>query len=69
VQIRAVGLGAVAIAAPRPGRLPFSAIDRYATRYGIRGAAFDLFLRLIDILDDEYLEITRELLARAAPEG
>lgn len=47
-------MGAMAIL-PTPARIPFSAVDRYARRYGIAGAAFDLLLALITKLDEAYL--------------
>jgi hypothetical protein len=38
------------------GPIPFSAIDRYATRYGITEVdEFDYFLRLIKVQDSEYM--------------
>jgi hypothetical protein len=55
----AVPMGAVLIE-PRPGRIPFSAIDRYARRYGIMGSEFDLFLGIIEAVDKEYLAIEAE---------
>lgn len=45
---------------PRAGRIPFSAIDAYATRYGIEGEAFDLLLRLVTECDGEYLAVEAE---------
>jgi len=37
------------------GPIPFSAIDRYAGRYGIDGIdAFERFRELIRAMDDEY---------------
>lgn len=51
------GMGGVAIthSETKPRRIPFAAVDRYAHRYGIAGAAFDLFLALIEKLDDAYV--------------
>jgi hypothetical protein len=40
---------------PRPGRIPFAAVDRYAKRFGVRGEAFDMFLSLVDAIDREYI--------------
>lgn len=50
------GLSAVAIVEPRPGRIPFAAIDCYARRYEIEGSTFDLLLALVDRIDSEYLK-------------
>jgi hypothetical protein len=36
-------------------RIFFTAIDRYATRHGIAGGAFDDFLFFLHVLDDEYV--------------
>jgi hypothetical protein len=36
-------------------RVPFTALDRYARRYGITGQAFDTFIRLFGEIDDEWL--------------
>lgn len=36
--------------------IPFSAIDRYAKRFGIEGEAFDLFLAQIRSLDGVWVE-------------
>lgn len=45
---RPIGLGSV-------GAIPWSAIDRYAERYGVRDPdAFDRFCRLIRGLDTEW---------------
>ncbi len=42
------------------GHIPFTAIDRYAVRFGINSPDdFCLFLRLIRALDTKYLEIIR----------
>lgn len=41
-------------------RIPFTAIHAYALRYGIDGAAFDDFRRLLGVLDDELMEIRAE---------
>lgn len=51
---RQMGFGSV-------GRIPFAAIDRYATRYGIaESEAFDRFAALIAAMDDVYLEWASE---------
>jgi hypothetical protein len=42
------------------GRIYFAAIDQYASRYDIAGAAFDDFLRFIRVLDDEFMRHTGE---------
>lgn len=47
-------MGAVMIT-PRPGRIPFSAVDRYARRYRIAGEAFDLLLKLLGKMDAEFM--------------
>lgn len=38
------------------GRIYFTAIDRYALRYGITGQAFDDFLLFIRALDDVFIQ-------------
>jgi hypothetical protein len=44
-----------------PGPIPFSAIDRYAERYGISNIAeFDRLRRLIMAMDSEYLKFVDE---------
>jgi hypothetical protein len=55
----AVPMGATIIE-PRPGPIPFSAIDRYARRYDISGSAFDLLVRLVALIDLEYRAIDAE---------
>lgn len=43
-------------------RIRYSAIDAYATRYGITSIdEFERFLGLIEILDNKYLEINAEM--------
>lgn len=37
-------------------QISFTAIDRYAIRYGISGTAFETFMALICAMDDEYLQ-------------
>jgi len=37
------------------GKIYFTAMDRYASRYGIGGCAFDIFVQLVTAMDDEYL--------------
>jgi hypothetical protein len=37
-------------------QISFTAIDRYATRYGISGTAFESFMALLCAMDDEYLQ-------------
>lgn len=54
-SVIAAGMGGATLIEPRPGRIPFGAIDRYARRFGIDGSAFDLLLRFVDVLDDEFL--------------
>lgn len=55
----AVPMGATIIE-PRAGRIPFSAIDGYAKRYGIEGADFDVMLSLVEACDTEYLAVQAE---------
>jgi hypothetical protein len=43
-----------------PGRIPFSAVDRWARRYDVAGFAFDVLLRLIDDMDSAYLAHVRK---------
>lgn len=50
----------VMVIEPRPGRIPFSAIDGYARRYRIAGAGFDLLSLLIEKLDDAFLAFDAE---------
>jgi hypothetical protein len=38
------------------GPLPFAAMDAYASRYGITGEEFEIFVRLITAMDSEYLQ-------------
>lgn len=45
---------------PRPGRIPFSAIDGYARRYGIEGSTFDVLVSVIDACDAEFLAVDAE---------
>lgn len=40
--------------------VPFSALDRYAVRYGIEGGEFDTFAWLFRQIDDEWLSIMAE---------
>ena len=42
------------------GRIYFTAIDRYAARYGIVGSDFDAFLTFVQALDDEYVSHVSE---------
>jgi len=49
------------------GRIHFAAIDHYAARFGIDGAAFGEFAALIRALDDEYIALTLEEQKRARP--
>lgn len=53
-------MGALALVEPRPGRIPFAAIDHYAQRYGIEGSGFDLLLTIVGVVDLEYLAIEGE---------
>lgn len=63
-------MGGVGLVEPRPGRIPFSAIDRYAQRYGIEGSGFDLMCELIEVVDREFLAIEGERAKeRAAQKG
>ncbi len=50
-------------------QIPFSAIDRYARRYGITGVAFDWLVTLIDALEAEYLPWAAEQARQAAEEA
>lgn len=69
-SVIAAGMGGATIIEPRPGRIPFSAIDRYARRFGIAGSAFDLMLALLDKLDSEFMAWEGEVArARAAARG
>jgi hypothetical protein len=38
------------------GRIPFTALDRWAERHGVEGRQFDLLRAVIRRLDDIYLE-------------
>jgi hypothetical protein len=49
-------MGGATIIEPRPGRIPFSAIDRYAERYEIEGEAFDLLVDLVNRLDSAFMK-------------
>jgi hypothetical protein len=62
-----VGMGSTVIE-PRPGRIPFTAIDTYARRYELDGESFDLFLGLLEPLDREFLDWERERAAERAAE-
>lgn len=42
------------------GRIYFSAIDRFAERFGIYGSDFDAFLTFIHALDDEFMRHVAE---------
>ena len=55
----AVAMGATVIE-PRAGRIPFSAIDRYARRYGVEGSAFDTFAAIVSAVDNEFMAIEAE---------
>ena len=62
-QMYSQGFGApmgATIIEPIPGRIPFSAVDGYAHRFGIYGSAFDHLLYLVGELDQEYLAISAE---------
>jgi hypothetical protein len=50
----------VTIIESMPGRIPFTAIDSYARRFGIVGEAFDHLLFFIGELDQEYLSFMAE---------
>jgi len=39
------------------GPIPWTAVDAYANRYGIKGEAFERFHRFITAMDGIYLEI------------
>jgi hypothetical protein len=43
-----------------PGPIPFSAVDRYASRFEIEGEAFDRLLFFVSELDSEFLNHARE---------
>lgn len=43
------------------GRIYFTAIDRYAARFGIAGEDFDFFHWAFRVLDDEYVRHIQEL--------
>jgi hypothetical protein len=43
-----------------PGPIPFSAVDRYASRFEIEGEAFDRLLFFVSELDREYLSYATE---------
>jgi len=63
-------MGGATLIEPRPGRIPFAAIDQYARRFGIAGSAFDLMLELIGRLDGAFLEWEAERAKeRAAARG
>lgn len=49
------GLGAP----PVPGRIPWSAIDRWACRYGITGGNHQLLLRAIALMDSILIDHIR----------
>lgn len=40
--------------------IPFSSVDRYASRHGINGIEFDFLFRLVTSLDIEYLNVQSE---------
>jgi hypothetical protein len=42
------------------GRIYFTAIERYAARYGIAGSDFDDLLLFLHALDDEYIACMNE---------
>lgn len=47
-------------------KIPFTAVNAYASRYRIKGDRFDQFVRIMSTLDIEYLNITAELRDRSA---
>ena len=48
------------------GEIPFTAIDQYATRFGIEsGDEFDRFFALVRVIDEEWLKMRAE----KAPKG
>jgi hypothetical protein len=47
------------------GPIPWSSIDRYASRYGIEDDAFEYLIRMVRALDDAFLAYCR----KKAPEG
>jgi len=55
----AVPMGATIIE-PRAGRIPFSAIDAYARRYGVEGSEFDTLEALVGACDAEFMAIEAE---------
>lgn len=68
-RVIAVGMGGATIIEPRPGRIPFSAIDRYADRYEIDGEAFDLLVELVSRLDSEFMKWDAEKARERATAG
>jgi hypothetical protein len=50
-------------------QIPFSAIDRYATRYGIEGEEFDLLLSSVRALDEEFVQIMADKLKNETKKG
>lgn len=42
------------------GRIYFQAINHYAERHGIVDSAFDAFLTLLRVIDDEYVAVQNE---------
>lgn len=42
------------------GRIYYTAISRYAADHGITGESFGTFVRLLSVMDDEYLIIMAE---------
>jgi len=44
--------------------IPFASLDRYATRYGIEGADFEVFVKLIAAMDAAFIAAMNDKKAR-----
>lgn len=51
------------------GRIPFMALDRWASRYDVEGGRFDILRAVIRRLDDVYLERLSEQMRGAGKTG
>jgi hypothetical protein len=49
------------------GRIPWTAIDRYAERHGFTGDGFDYLLHMIRAMDDAFLKYSRDKAAKDKP--
>lgn len=58
--VEMVAINNVPMATSRPLPIRFSAVCAYAQQYDYTGQEFDLLLRLVRALDDEYLKIKAE---------